>query len=286
MLKLCYIEFIYLKFTNEEFLLIGGNMITNNLESILTESNETLYSIAKKTGISYRQLLKINNNKRSNIQTDTIDRILNALNCNIQDLLTYVSDSEYKTMTKKIVAFNYSNTNLLYEMFKENNILMKDLKIPIETAKYYDDNEKIYCRNDSDFDDLELNFNVRVTFFGGNWYLYFNEFDIGSSQELSELSYEELIKQDGLDWLIKNRDGVKTMKKVIRIFENYCKKLQIKGIIIDKINNQVIEPYNQNDELNEYMLQFGFEIASKTKLENGQNFFKCCVRELFFLKEI
>lgn len=261
-------------------------MITNNLESILTESNETLYSIAKKTGISYRQLLKINNNRRSNIQTDTIDRILNALNCNIQDLLTYVSDSEYKTMTKKIIAFNYSNTNLLHEMFKENNILMKDLKIPIETAKYYDDNEKIYCRNDSDFDDLELNFNVRVTFFGGNWYLYFNEFDIGSSQELSELSYEELIKQDGLDWLIKNRDGVKTMKKVIRIFENYCKKLQIKGIIIDKINNQVIEPYNQNDELNEYMLQFGFEITSKTKLENGQNFFECSIRELFFLKEI
>lgn len=261
-------------------------MIINNLDSFLRESEETLYSLAKKTGISYRQLLKINNNRKANIQTDTIDKILNVLNCDMQDILTFISDSEFEKSTIEQVSFNYLNMKLLYNIFYDNEITIKELDIPIEKSKYYYNNKKIYFKNDSDSSDFDLNFNVRVMFFCGEYFLYFNEFDVDASLKFSDLSYEELIKQDELDWLINSREGIKTMEKVISVFEDYCKKLQIKGIIIDKINNHVIDPYNQNDKLAEYMLQFGYEIAYKAKLEFGQNYLHHVMRESFFLKEI
>ena len=60
--------------------------ITNNLKSILDNQNKSLYWLSKETGVTYANLFKLANNQSNSIRFDVLYKILNSLNCNIEDL--------------------------------------------------------------------------------------------------------------------------------------------------------------------------------------------------------
>lgn len=60
--------------------------ITNNLRSILDKQNKSLYWLSKQTGVTYANLFKLANNQSNSIRFDVLYKILNSLDCNIEDL--------------------------------------------------------------------------------------------------------------------------------------------------------------------------------------------------------
>lgn len=65
-------------------------MIQFTLDKELNKINKTRYWLSKQTGIDNNTLGKIYNNISSQIKLDTLDRIIEALQCEVSDILEYI----------------------------------------------------------------------------------------------------------------------------------------------------------------------------------------------------
>ncbi len=64
-------------------------MITLTLDSALEKRNMTRYELAKRTGIQYQVIDNYYKNKVKRYDSFVLDRICDALDCDIQDIVTY-----------------------------------------------------------------------------------------------------------------------------------------------------------------------------------------------------
>lgn len=69
-------------------------MIIMHLEELLEAKGETIYSLAKKTGIGFQRLHKQNHNRATMIRLDTIDKICEALDCTVGELMEYLPNKK------------------------------------------------------------------------------------------------------------------------------------------------------------------------------------------------
>jgi putative transcriptional regulator len=61
----------------------------------------TLKHIAETTGINRMTLTKINTQPGYSTSTDTLNKLCTFFNCEISDLIEYISDDKFKEMTKQ-----------------------------------------------------------------------------------------------------------------------------------------------------------------------------------------
>ena len=59
-----------------------------SLEKIRVKKGISRLGLAKKSGISRQTIIEIENGTRTNLQTDTIRKLAEALNCDISELLS------------------------------------------------------------------------------------------------------------------------------------------------------------------------------------------------------
>jgi len=64
-------------------------MISFILDKILNEKELTRYWLSKQTGIDANTIDKIYKNTAKQIQLETLDKIIKALNCDLSDILEY-----------------------------------------------------------------------------------------------------------------------------------------------------------------------------------------------------
>jgi len=64
-------------------------VVSFKLEKILKRKNMTRYALSKLTDIDNNTLSKIYYNKSTQIRLDTIDKICDALSCEVSDLIEY-----------------------------------------------------------------------------------------------------------------------------------------------------------------------------------------------------
>lgn len=66
-----------------------GNMITLTLDKALEKRGMTRYELAKRTGIQYQIIDNYYKNKVKRYDSFVLERICDALNCDIRDILEY-----------------------------------------------------------------------------------------------------------------------------------------------------------------------------------------------------
>ena len=67
-------------------------MVQFRLHELLEEKNITRYKISKETKIDINAINKICNNTSRQVRFDTLEKILDFLDCNLSDLLIEVPD--------------------------------------------------------------------------------------------------------------------------------------------------------------------------------------------------
>lgn len=75
-------------------------MIVLKVDKLLKDQNKTPYWLSKQTGISQNNIAKICNGETSTIRFETIEKICNALNCNVEDIFQY-NNTELKSVINK-----------------------------------------------------------------------------------------------------------------------------------------------------------------------------------------
>lgn len=68
-------------------------MIKFTLDHILEKEQKTRYWLSKQTGIDNNTLSKIFNNSAKQIKLETLNKIIIALKCQIQDIIEFTPDS-------------------------------------------------------------------------------------------------------------------------------------------------------------------------------------------------
>ena len=71
-------------------------MIQIKLDQVLEEKSRTLYWLAKETGISHNTLWRMNKGLSTGITFDVLDRITDALECELSDILVKVVEGKKK----------------------------------------------------------------------------------------------------------------------------------------------------------------------------------------------
>lgn len=68
-------------------------MIKFTLDHMLEKEQKTRYWLSKQTGIDNNTLSKIFNNSAKQIKLETLNKIIIALKCQIQDIIEFTPDS-------------------------------------------------------------------------------------------------------------------------------------------------------------------------------------------------
>ncbi len=69
-------------------------MITLTLDNALIQRNITRYELAKRTGIQYQIIDNYYKNKVRRYDSFVLDRICDALDCNIGDIMVYRNETK------------------------------------------------------------------------------------------------------------------------------------------------------------------------------------------------
>lgn len=75
--------------------------VKSNLKIILDERQISIRQLSEKTGINFESLRRLYNDDTKQYQRDTIGRICEVLDIQIEDLLMLVSDEMNKTTSNK-----------------------------------------------------------------------------------------------------------------------------------------------------------------------------------------
>lgn len=64
-------------------------VVTIKLKELLKAKGKTMYWLSKETGIAYNTLHSLNKGEQIDVRVSTLERICNALNCTLNDLVTF-----------------------------------------------------------------------------------------------------------------------------------------------------------------------------------------------------
>ena len=76
-------------------------MIKNHLSKLMGEKRYSIVEVAKKTGMSTSTISNLYNEKVKRLDFDTLEKLCQLFNCNVQDLIEYIPDDEISTDTSK-----------------------------------------------------------------------------------------------------------------------------------------------------------------------------------------
>ena len=69
-------------------------MIKNHLSKLMGEKRYSIVEVAKKTGMSTSTISNLYNEKVKRLYFDTLEKLCQLFNCNVQDLIEYIPDDE------------------------------------------------------------------------------------------------------------------------------------------------------------------------------------------------
>lgn len=92
-------------------------MIKFNLKKVMKEKNKTLKELADMTGLSINTLSLLSTGKSKGIQFDTLEKLLQSLNCNVSELI--ILDNGFRKL--KITDFSVSDRGMFIYDDKEDN---------------------------------------------------------------------------------------------------------------------------------------------------------------------
>lgn len=184
-------------------------MFKNNLASILSEKNISVYKLAKDTGISRQTISKIKNDKHHDTSTRILTKIAIYLQITLNDLISFYTTEQYLSELLEKKAFNESNLKLL------NNFLNRELKI---TFKYhpYSNNKSLSVYSKRTHSDYFLSLNIRVYAYEDD--LIFDVIDLDFHKLKADLSFTTFLS---------------IYKKVIHGLEMYAYTLGFTKIILN-----------------------------------------------------
>lgn len=67
-------------------------MIKNHLSKLMGEKRITITEVAKSTGMSASTISNIYNEKVKRLDFDTLEKLCEFFNCNIEDIIEYIPD--------------------------------------------------------------------------------------------------------------------------------------------------------------------------------------------------
>lgn len=76
-------------------------MIKNHLSKLMGEKRYSIVEVAKKTGMSTSTISNLYNEKVKRLDFDTLEKLCQLFNCNVQDLIEYIPDDETSADTSK-----------------------------------------------------------------------------------------------------------------------------------------------------------------------------------------
>lgn len=76
-------------------------MIKNHLSKLMGEKRYSIVEVAKKTGMSTSTISNLYNEKVKRLDFDTLEKLCQLFNCNVQDLIEYIPDDVTSTDTSK-----------------------------------------------------------------------------------------------------------------------------------------------------------------------------------------
>lgn len=204
-------------------------MFKNNLASILSEKNISVYKLAKDTGISRQTISKIKNDKHHDTSTRILTKIAIYLHITLNDLISFYTTEQYLSELLEKKAFNESNLKLL------NDFLNRELKI---TFKYhpYSNNKSLSVYSKRTHSDYFLSLNIRVYAYEND--LIFDVIDLDFHKLKADLSFTTFLS---------------IYKKVIHGLEMYAYTLGFTKIILNAhpyYDNQlqtILEPKTINE---------------------------------------
>ncbi|EOO30758.1 hypothetical protein IIU_05075 [Bacillus cereus VD133] len=100
-------------------------MITCNLKKVLVEKNLRITKVSKDTGISRATLTALANYKNEGIRFDTLNKLLNYLQVDVEELVTYQEDKPKDVLNIQIE----SAVNTLKQLSKKEMDICKKLDI-------------------------------------------------------------------------------------------------------------------------------------------------------------
>lgn len=69
-------------------------MIKNHLSKLMGEKRITITEVAKSTGMSASTISNIYNEKVKRLDFDTLEKLCEFFNCNIEDIIEYIPDKK------------------------------------------------------------------------------------------------------------------------------------------------------------------------------------------------
>jgi DNA-binding Xre family transcriptional regulator len=269
-------------------------MIYNKLSELLEKSDETMYSLSKKTGISYKHILKINNDKFSDVKISTIEKIITALECNLNDILISISSEDYMKIEINKIGFSTKNLKLMYEIFYKNDVYLPEI---LQFSKQCTDLvlRKIYISNAAlikKYNDIIFNFSACLFFYEKKWYIYFNVFDI---EPFKSEKYEgqdifvniEKRSKRIINWFNENECAKNYFLNTLKSIDEYCLKIGIHGIIIDNISS--LDPHTTGkpfDYIVKFMIKNDYDLMSTSTFDTGVELSPLPSLGNFFIKNL
>lgn len=161
-------------------------MIVNYLEELLNDKERNLYWLAKETGVSYSSLHRFANNPTLAVSTKTVDKVVLALNCEIQELLKVIRPQEYFQLTKERVQLGGENIQHLTRIFEENN-----LQVKAQDQNHYgsEDRHRFSGRFQDPAVDFDFVLHQYFDYVETSWVMVMERLDIDSQAETDHVIY-------------------------------------------------------------------------------------------------
>ena len=83
---------------------MAGHRIKFRIEEILRKREQSLYWLARTTGVSYTTLWRLTKDRSLGVNFATLEKLCDALRCGPGELLQLESDSKEKSKTKTLPA--------------------------------------------------------------------------------------------------------------------------------------------------------------------------------------
>jgi len=77
-------------------------MIRIRLKELLEEKERSMYWLSNESGLPYVTLWRMGKSKQKRIDLDVLSRIVEVLDCGVEEILVYVSDTHQKPSRKKL----------------------------------------------------------------------------------------------------------------------------------------------------------------------------------------
>ncbi len=213
-------------------------MIVNYLEELLEERNKNLNWLAREVGMSYSSIHRFANNPILPVSTKTVDLVVIALDCQIQDLLKVIRPQDYLEQTQGQVEMKEDNLQLMAKIFGQHG-----LDIQCQDKEHYGSRELHRFMGRLKDPETEFGFGLRLQFdyMETAWMLTTEEFGVSPQTEENHI--------------------VTLLSQYLQAMKVYCEDRGIRKIVM----NRLPEAQGFQKALEGIMTQAGYDVRKDKK---------------------